>query len=221
MTFPSLKVFSSIVCVLLLLPVSPCSAQQSPPVFVPGATPPDGSMQAGGRATPQSGIKIVVLEGRLGVNRLKEGVFVAPVVEIRDSNDRPLEGAQVTFTLPGGSGAGAAFSDGSLVKTFTSNAQGQAMAEGYAPNNVEGKFEVKVNAVYETQKTQVLIQQANSFQTQLEADRKKATAWRKWLWIGGAAAGGGIAAAILLNRGGSSSPGVITVTPGPPVFGGR
>jgi hypothetical protein len=158
----------------------------------------------------------------MAVNRLKDGIFVPPVVEVRDGNDRPIEGATVTFVLPGTSGPGASFPDGSTSKSFATNAQGQAMAEGYAPNNVEGKFEVKVRAAYQDEKTELTIPQANSFQPQAEADLKKSRSWRKWLWIGGAATAATIVA-IVLTRDSSSTaaPPVVIVTPGPPVIGGR
>jgi hypothetical protein len=170
-------------------------------------------------------LRIVILEGQRRPNRLSEGFFAVPVVEIRDSNDLPIEGAQVVFTLPGGvNGAGAAFSDGSLEKTFSTNAQGQASAAGYVPNAVEGKFVVRVKATYQEESAQITIPQSNTFQLQAEADRKKSRAWRKWLWISGGAAAAVVVAFVLLRGSDASSapvPSVITVTPGPPVIGGR
>ncbi len=197
------------------------SAYAQEPVFVPGAVPPAGSMpsQTGVNAAP--GLRIVVLEGQRRPNRLTEGLFAMPVVEIRDSNDRPVEGAQVMFTLPGGAnGAGATFRDGSLEKTFSTNAQGQAAADGYIPNAVEGKFVVKVKATYQQETVVIAIAQENTFQLQADADRKKSRAWRKWLWIGGGAAAATVLAIVLL-KGSDGGPSVITVTPGPPVIGGR
>lgn len=178
-----------------------------------------GSGSAPLRQAP--GIRILVLEGATKVNRLTEGIFAMPVVEIRDGNDRPVEGAQVTFILNGGTGPGASFRDGSLEKVFASNAQGQAAAEGYVPNPVEGKFNVRVRAKYLEDTTEIVIQQASSFQTQMAADQKKRGAWKKWLWIGGAVAAGVITAVLIFGGSGSSEPPVIVVTPGPPVIGGR
>ncbi|GAB4406463.1 MAG: hypothetical protein OHK0021_17980 [Bryobacter sp.] len=211
-----------VLCALLAFPPAQSMAQE--PVFVPGAAPPPGSLPQGspveGVPKERAGIRILILEGEKRPNRLTEGIFAVPVVEVRDSNDRPVEGAKVTFRLPGTTGAGAVFRDGSLEKTFSTNAQGQAMAEGYRPNNIEGKFNVRVTATLEGETTETVIPQSNTFQLQADADRKKKRAWRKWLWIGGLAAGGAVTAYFLLRDSGSSTP-VITVTPGPPVLGGR
>jgi hypothetical protein len=221
MTESKNKLIAPLLCGLLLFSsLSPAWAQQ--PVFVPGATPPPGSVPAqqdGVKAAP--GLRILILEGHKRPNRLTEGVFAVPVVEVRDSNDRPIEGAQIVFTLPGGAkGAGASFRGGAVEKTFSTNAQGQASAEGYIPNSVEGKFAVRVKASYQGESTEIAIQQSNSFELQADADRKKSRAWRKWVWIGGAAAAAAIVAVILLG-GSDEAASVITVTPGPPVIGGR
>lgn len=200
------------------------SAVAQEPVFVPGAQPPTAGQRDMSSGSPKAapGIRILILEGQRRVNRLTEGIFAVPVVEVRDSNDKPLEGAKVQFTLSGGAGsAGAAFPDGSVERVFMTNSQGQASAEGYRPNNVEGKFTVKVKAEYQQEISEVTITQVNTFQTQADADVKKSKAWRKWVYIGGAAAAGGITAAVLLSRGSSSGPGVITVVPGQPILGGR
>lgn len=224
------KILASGICALLLFPggmmgQSPAQtpSTQAPstptpaqaPVFVPGAVP-GGQGPSTGQA-PISGIRIIVLEGKK-INRLRDGTFSTPVVEVRDGNDRPVEGALVNFRLQGGPGAGAAFKDGSLEKIFTTNMQGQAAAEGYTPNNAVGKFNVRVGAKYLEEKAEIVIEQTNTIQTQAEADKAKSRRWVKWAIIGGAVAGGIVAAVIL--TGGSSNPTVI-VNPGPPVFGGR
>jgi hypothetical protein len=222
------KIWACVLCILLAAP-SPVRAEQQPPatptpakdpVFVPGATP--GAQVPGPLAAAAPGVKIVVLEGRRQSNRLSEGTFAVPVVEVRDRNDRPLEGARVTFLLNGGPQAGAMFRDGSLEKTFTSNPQGQATAEGYVPNNIPGKFSIRVRAEFQGENTEIRLEQENTFQTLAEYERQKSRRWRKWAWIGGAAAAGSVVLAVLLTRdGGSASNPTIIVNPGPPVIGGR
>jgi hypothetical protein len=219
------KQIAQLLCGLLLFGLLPPAVAQEP-VFVPGAAPPAGAIPPAmrdkdGQPKAAPGIRLFVLEGEKRPNRLTEGLFAIPVVEVRDSNDKPLEGARVIFTLPGAKGAGASFRDGSLERTFTTNAQGQAIAEGYRPNNVEGKFTVRVKAIYQEEETEIVIPQSNTFELQADADRKKGRAWRKWLYIGGAAAGGAVLAYFLLRDSGSSGPPLVTVTPGPPTLGGR
>lgn len=196
----------------------PQETKPAPPIFVPGATP--GGTGAGIRIAP--GIKILVLEGRRNPNRLTEGIIATPLVEVRDSNDQPVEGAKVTFILPGNNAAGATFQDGSLEKSFITNFQGQALAEGYRPTPIEGKFNVRVRAEFQEESTEILIPQSTTFVTRLEDERKGRGKWKKWALWGGIAAGGAIAAVILTrDSSATASRPTVIVTPGGPTIGGR
>ena len=46
-------------------------------------------------------LKIVVIEGEAGVNIIRQGTAVAPVIEVRDQNNLPIAGVPVTFTIAG------------------------------------------------------------------------------------------------------------------------
>ena len=60
------------------------------------------------------GLKIVVIDGEDGVNIVRKGTAVAPVVEVRDRNNLPVAGALVTFLgLP----------EGATTATITSTSQ--------------------------------------------------------------------------------------------------
>lgn len=195
----------------------PQETKPAPPVFVPDAKPSGAG--TGLRLAP--GIKILVLEGRRNPNRLTEGIIATPLIEVRDFNDQPVEGAKVTFILPGSNGAGATFQDGSLEKSFLTNFQGQALAEGYRPTPIEGNFNVRVRAEFQEESTEILIPQSTTFVTRLEDERKSRGKWKKWALWGGIAAGGVIAAVILTRDSATASRPTVIVTPGGPTIGGR
>ena len=192
-------------------------AQQQPPVFVPGASPDPVPVQ--GPALAGRGLKIYVLVGRAGVNRLRDGVSSVPVIEIRDRDDVPQEGVNVVIEVPK-SGPGATFPSGATQRSFRTNVTGQIVADGYTPNQMLGKFSVLVSADNGINQAKLSFQQENTNQTMLEYQAAKKNAWRKWAYIGAAAAGGIIAAVVLTRSSGSSTPNV-SVNPGTVIIGGR
>jgi hypothetical protein len=139
-----------------------------------------------------------------------------PVVEVRDTNDRPVEGAEVVFRLPA-EGPSGIFPDGKLTKTVRTNLQGQAQATGLEPNNQPGRFEILVTATIGNQVGSAAIPQRNvASLTAAEISQPR----RRWGWWKWAAIGGGAAVVVVLLTRGDSTPTVI-VTPGPVVIGGR
>ena len=165
-------------------------------------------------------VTILVLEGDDAVNSLAEGTTTTPVVEIRDSNDLPIENAIVTFKLPA-SGPGAEFNDGSREYTVRTNVQGQARAPMKA-NSVPGEFEISVTATIDNRSAETRILQTNLLGSTLDAEtyiKKRDKRWyqKKTFWIVTGAAAAGAVAAILATSG---SDGKITINPGSPTFGG-
>src|SRR5262245_1003410 len=75
---------------------------------------------------------IVVLEGEGGVNIIERMTAVAPVVEVRDSNDLPVASATVLFLL---GGRNATFSGGGRQVSVLTDALGRARTS----LNVTGK----------------------------------------------------------------------------------
>src|SRR5262245_39471599 len=70
-------------------------------------------------------LRIVVLEGDSGVNIIDQKTAVAPVVEVRDRNDAPVVGAQVTFLIRTGAGR-ATLNSGLRQVTLVTNTAGRA-----------------------------------------------------------------------------------------------
>lgn len=97
----------------------PCGFGQTP-------QPPTGVTSKPGGSDPAAPeLRIRVLEGGNVINSLSMGQSIAPVIEVRDQNDLPVEGATIVFSLPE-SGLGGTFPGGSSTFTVRSNAQGQA-----------------------------------------------------------------------------------------------
>lgn len=176
---------------------------------------------------PNEQLKVFVLEGQGAVNYLPEKRGRTPVVEVRDENDLPVEGAEVLFELPA-SGPGGEFPGSGRSKTVKTGIGGQAAAP-FTVNNEAGAFQIKVTAKIGDKIGRAVIGQVNSTTPAVMMPQKK-TGWfttRKMLIISSAAAAGVIAGVLASNGGGSSAtptappaPPTIIITPGSPTFGG-
>ena len=168
-------------------------------------------------------LNIVIVEGEGAINNIRQRVTREPIVQVEDENRKPVAGAVVTFFLPN-QGAGGVFASGSNSMTAVTDSQGRAVARGFRPNNVAGKYQIRVTASYQGLTSTATISQANaaaSAATGAGAGSGKLIAILAV--VGGAAAVGGIVAA---TRGGSSTPATpaspppTIFTPGTPVVGG-
>lgn len=163
-------------------------------------------------------LKIRILEGSGAVNNTTTGLYLPIVVEVRDSNETPVEGATVTFELPA-SGPGGVFAEGKMTYVSRTNFQGQAMSQGFQPNNQQGSFQLKVTAVLGRQSGRATVRQSNSTQD-FGAEKPKVGIWKptkKKIFILTAVGGGVATWLVLRNRGNSTT--AITLSPGPVVFG--
>ncbi|MFN7939369.1 MAG: hypothetical protein U0R19_38945 [Bryobacteraceae bacterium] len=174
-------------------------------------------------AQSSGGLKIVVIQGEGATNNVRSRTATSPVVEIRDTNDKPVAGAEVTFQLPV-SGAGGYFNGWLRNQTVRSDANGRAAASGLTPNDEQGRFNIKVTAVEGSRNGTVVIAQSNVSGPGASATSsgKRSNWWKYAAVIGGAAIAGGIVAG---TRGDDSStavtgPRVVTVTPGVITVGG-
>lgn len=166
-------------------------------------------------AAPPDELKIIILDGDGATNNIRQRTAREPIVQVEDENHNRVPGALVVFTLPG-NGPGATFLDGSKILTVTADSEGKAVARGLRPNNITGKFEIRVSASHQGKTGHTVIAQENI--GALAAHHTTA----KWITIAAVAAGGlagGIYAAS--NNGGgpkvapapSLTPGVGTVGP--------
>src|SRR5262249_49768578 len=111
-------------------------------------------------AGPSPPLSIGVIEGKDAVNSIPRLHSTPPVVEVRDQNEFPVEGATVVFTLPE-QGPGGTFLNKRTTFTTRSDAKGQATAP-FLMNNIPGKFQIKVTATAGNRKAEALITQTNS-----------------------------------------------------------
>ena len=168
----------------------------------------------------QPRLNIVIVEGEGAVNNIRQRMAREPIVQVEDENRKPVGGALVTFTLAN-RGAGGVFSNGSQSLTVTTDNAGRAVASGIKPNNVNGKFEIRVRATRNGQTAVATITQINQFAAAPLITAKSITL----LSIAVAIVAG---VAIGVTRGGNSPSvpptAVITpptiITPGTPTVGG-
>ncbi|HYI95655.1 MAG TPA: hypothetical protein VEX68_19090 [Bryobacteraceae bacterium] len=166
-------------------------------------------------------IRIAIVEGDGAINNVRQRVTREPLVQVEDENRRPVAGAAVTFLLPN-QGAGATFANGARSLTITTDTQGRAVARGLRPNNVNGQYEIRVNASHQGRTDSAIISQTNAITA------AAATGISAKLIAILAIAGGAVAAgAVVATRGGDGngnsggsggSPTVIV--PGTPSVGG-
>lgn len=156
---------------------------------------------AGQQAGPVQRLRIIALEGQRAVNYIPIRTTTAPVVEVRDENDRPVEGATVVFKLPD-SGPGGTFEGGQTTQTGITDFRGQVGARGYTSNSVPGRFVIEVNATYEDRSARLPITQTNSIDAlPPELGGPKKSSRKKWILLSVAAgAGAGVALYLLTGR---------------------
>ena len=166
---------------------------------------------------PSQQLRIIPLEGQDAVNYMSIGVVTGPIIEVRDENDRPVEGATVTFRLPE-SGPSATVANNQKTQTTITDFRGQAGVTNYATNGVPGRFTIDITATHQGRTARFVMMQTNTSDAlpPQPGEAKKSSAW-KWVLLG-IAAGAGAGAGIYFGTRGNNSP--ISVSTGPIVVGG-
>ena len=106
-------------------------------------------------------LNIVIVEGDGAINNIHQRTTREPIVQVEDENHRPVPGAVVVFSVPS-RGAGGFFAGGQHTLTVITDAQGRAVAHGFRPNSVQGKYQIHVTASYRGQTTSTDIGQSNA-----------------------------------------------------------
>jgi hypothetical protein len=176
------------------------------------ATAADLLAQSAG-STPR--LQITILDGEGALNNIKLRTAREPIIQVEDENHKPVAGAVVIFLLPD-SGPSGIFADGTTTLTTTTDAEGKAVATGLKPNNLAGKYQIRVQVKRGDEEAEATIGQANFMGALPSASTAAAHAFpAKWVIVGIAAAGG-VAAGVIASRGGTRS---TTITAGPPTVG--
>jgi len=212
---PLCLVLASIIAMPAGFGQSPPGPQASQtPAQPPQAPPPPVQPPAPRALVP--GLTLSVIEGANAVNSISLLRSVAPVVEVQDANSFPVEGAVVSFTLPG-QGPGGTFLNGRNTFTTRSDAHGQAAAP-FTMNSTPGKFQIVVTATLGDRKGETTVTQTNTAGVYVGPALPKRSWYKKWpAWaIAGGVVAGAIVWAVTRNSGSSATP--VTITPGAPVF---
>ena len=224
---PTFQSFVSLLLIVLLTAPARVWAQaQAPSQTAPPApqtVPKTPAAEAPPLAVnPQSGLKVFVLEGAGVSNFIPDRVSRQVVVEVRDRNDLPLEGASVLFELPA-SGPGGIFANGQRSRVVRTDLRGQA-ATSFEILPAQGKFDIAVTATAGTTTGKATISQSSSMIKLSDKDLEKKHRWytsKKFIIITSLVVVGAAVGIILATKGSSkpSSPTVV-ITPGSPTFGG-
>ena len=162
-------------------------------------------------------LNLVVLEGNNVVNSIPLLRATAPVVEVRDQNELPVEGAAVIFTIP--EQGGGSFAGGAHTFSTRTDSHGQATTPAIVPER-EGKFLITVTATSGSSKGETTVSQMNSTGTYAGPPLPVKSWYKKkktWILAGSAVAAVVVAVAVHRSTSDSSS-GTIVITPGSPVF---
>lgn len=175
---------------------------------------------AAGQEAAPGGLRIYILQGEQAVNNVRTGAATAPVVEVRDANDFPVAGAEVTFRTPE-RGASATFEGGRHEYTNRTDAKGQVSAGRMTPNGVEGVFSIQVVAKLDDRTGMAVIRQRNSrneFSAGGAPGMQRKSFWgrNKW-WLIGLMAGTGAGLGYWLA---TRDPSEAVLRPGTVVIGG-
>jgi hypothetical protein len=206
-----------VLAVLLVIPAELAAQNGTPAAQAPASAKPIAALPT------VRDLKVLPLAGNGEMNDLERRIMAPLVVQVKDQNDRPVEGADVIFRFPP-NGPGAVFPGQKYAQKVRSNNQGQAAAVGWAANNQAGSFDVHITATYGEQIGEATISMTNV--TRITSDLIKRTQKQKTFWssrlfkICLIAGGAGLAAGIVLATRGSSSSPTITISTGSPTIGG-
>ncbi len=150
---------------------------------------------AGPAAAQDPEIAVIVKEGEGALNNIRAQRAKEPVVLVQDRNERPVQGATVTFLLPELGASGAFPSGTSLI--VTTGEDGLAVGKGLKPNNVVGEVEIRVVASSRGQTARAVIHQTNA------APKVSSSGGKKTAVLIAVLGGVGAAVAVGVTRGGS------------------
>ena len=143
----------------------------------------------------QAAIQIRVLAGDGGINNINKNVAVEPLIEVVDSEGKPVPKATVTLRSPA-SGPSVTFFGASRVATMTTDDLGRVRVSGMLPNTHEGTFQIEVVAEYSGMSATTSITQSNAVAPGEVRPKRSGIGWRMIAAISAAATVGIVAAAL-------------------------
>jgi hypothetical protein len=172
---------------------------------------PPGVAPAAEQAQPVPAKLIIsIVEGEGAINNVRQRTAREPIIQVEDENRRPVAGAAILFMLPDNGPSGVFEGGGRTLATKTDNA-GRAVAKGLRVNQVQGKFQIQVQATYQGVTASATIAQVNAVLTAGAAGGISGKTIAILAAVGGAVAVG----VVLATRGGSRT----TISAGTPTVG--
>ena len=101
-------------------------------------------------AQSASSYRVAIIDGDGALNSVVAKTAREPVIQVSDVKHQPVSGAYVEFDAPG-SGASAAFANGSNHFATTTNADGLAVGSNIKNNGTPGPFVLSVHVSYQGQ----------------------------------------------------------------------
>lgn len=162
-------------------------------------------------------LRISIVSGDGARQVINQRFRTEPVIEVDDDKGKPVEGAEVVFTLPR-TGPGGLFDNGIKTLTVSTDAQGHATVHGIRVNRLKGPFQIGVTASFQGRTGTAAISQISV----ARANRSGAFGVSTKTWVivtlSVLAIAGAIIAAKQFRSG--PNPNVLTATPGIPTVGG-
>jgi len=187
-------------------------------VFLLGL-PPGFAAAAAQEPPVPAKLNIVIVEGEGAINNVRQRTAREPIVQVEDENRRPIAGAAVLFMLPD-SGPSGVFANGGRTLQMKTDSAGRAVAKGLRANQVEGKFQIQVQASFQGVTASTTITQVNSV---LTAGAGGGGISAKLIAVLAAVGGAAAVGVVLATRGGGSQPPTqnpTTISAGTPTVGG-
>ncbi len=156
-------------------------------------------------------LNIIVVQSEGALNNIKQRTAREPIVRVEDQNHKPVAGAIVSFVTPN-QGASGTFLNGAHNIQAVSDLKGEAVARGFHPNTVTGKFEIHVSASYDGKMSQAVISQTNIVASAAVTSTTLGLSAKTWVIVASIAAAAGAGAGVALSRGGSSGTTVASST---------
>lgn len=123
-------------------------------------------------------LRVRIVDGDGGFNDIRNQIGHTITVEIRDQNNAPVAGAEVTLTAPefGPSGT---FENGTRTEVLTTDPAGRVHSRGIKPNDIEGRLIISVVARLQGLEGTAKIGQGNTAATVPMSSSQKKKAQKK------------------------------------------
>ena len=111
-------------------------------------------------SAPQK-LNILIIDGEGAINNIKQRTARETIVQVEDENHKPVAGAIVLFSLPG-DGPGGTFAGQAKIASVVTDSSGRAAMPQLQPNQLAGKFQIRVSASANGQHASAGISQGNT-----------------------------------------------------------